>query len=346
MLVDYSDSESDEQQPASERATSNHSLTHGEGNRLEKNPCGPRSVRSLALPLASSPPLPLPPLPASFHALYATNVRGAVSDDPSLHGGRARQVAHVEGNWPTHIFLEWIPAVDELWQLEHVLLRACRGHEAESRNSAVHSLLRSELNVPQPLHISLSAPLTLKTEQKDAVAAAVDAGVSKSGAQAFAVSPTRLCWVSNSERSRSFLVLKLTRPENDDLNRLLKACNASVGSFGLKTLYYCCSSSSQRAPSTTAPEFDAVSDNTSDGFHISIAWTLGDVGNLPVPGITRGCNTNSCHVRDDDGDEDDITSMQIGFDTVKLKIGNVVKNILLRPSLSIGTYDHHSIDMA
>ncbi|RMZ85130.1 hypothetical protein DV738_g12, partial [Chaetothyriales sp. CBS 135597] len=96
------------------------------------------------------------------------------------------------------------------------------------------SLLRSDLNVPLPLHISLSAPLTLRTEQKDAVAAAVEASVTRSGARPFVVSPTRLCWVSNSEGSRSFLVLKLSRPENEDLNRLLSACNASVARFGLR----------------------------------------------------------------------------------------------------------------
>jgi len=84
-LVDYSDSDAEDasaapqetaQRPAKKRKCS----TSGSGN--------------------------LPPLPSSFHDLYSTNTRVATSDDPSLHGGRKRQIPHVEGNWPTHVYLE------------------------------------------------------------------------------------------------------------------------------------------------------------------------------------------------------------------------------------------------
>ncbi len=88
VLVEYSDSEtSDGPQP---------DQTHSRS----------QSSRGIKRKLASASESTLPPLPDSFHDLYASTARISSQDDPSLHGGRQRVKPHVEGNWPTHVYVE------------------------------------------------------------------------------------------------------------------------------------------------------------------------------------------------------------------------------------------------
>jgi hypothetical protein len=79
---------------------------------FDDDEAAPRANKKARLDTASPVKRPptdlssLPPLPGTFHDLYASTTRVSVKDDPSLHGGRRRVIPHVEGNWPTHLYLE------------------------------------------------------------------------------------------------------------------------------------------------------------------------------------------------------------------------------------------------
>ncbi|KAM3419796.1 U6 snRNA phosphodiesterase [Cercospora zeina] len=195
----------------------------------------------------------LPPLPAAFRDLYSSTVRTSTQDDPVLHGGRKRVTPHVAGNWPTHVYLDYYSALQQL--ISH--------SQKASEQDIVHSLLENELGVQQPLHVSLSRPLSLKTDAKDVFLEQLKTRIPASGVEAFGVQPLDLAWHPNEEGTRCFLVLRLQTPSDHELKTLLNMCNTVAARFSQPLLY------TDQARSSDTPPTDAH-----DGFHISIAWTI------------------------------------------------------------------------
>ncbi|TIA86588.1 hypothetical protein D6C76_00179 [Aureobasidium pullulans] len=224
-LVSYSDSEEDEQ-PIAKRSKKD-AVNHEDDD--------------------------LPPLPASFLNLYSSSVRVSNTDDPSLHHGRKRIVKHVEENWPTHVYLEWLPSPNEHETLTR-LLKALP-------NSTVHSLIETPLQVPLPLHVSLSAPLVLRTESKDTFLDDITEqlkSVFRSLRQ-----PIKVLRVQDPQQSQSPSSLTL-------LNQLLLTSNRIAAKYNQPQLYTRLARKNSSNSTTTAGN----NNDFSPYFHISIGWTL------------------------------------------------------------------------
>lgn len=202
-------------------------------------------------------------------------------------------------------FLPGLPSKDSCLAIEKTISKLQDSKPAQSK---IVSFLKSDLQVQLPLHISLSAPLVLKTAQKDEFREALEEAIASSGAHRFGVTPVDVAWVPNVGQSRFFLVLKLSRPENDDLNKLLSACNTCAKTWGLDLLY---SQNSDNSCQSLVTKPD-----TSGAFHISIAWTL----RQPTYADQEVINTRAAR---------DLAEMTIEFSSVKIKIGNVVTDVQL-----------------
>lgn len=255
----------------------------------------------------------LPPLPAKFHDLYASNVRSTTYDDPALHGGRKRIKPHVEGNWPTHIYIEWWPRSRDLETLSKLIKSFSMSASTEDVN--VGSLLESELGAPLPLHISLSRSLTLTLSNKASFLAQVQSAVAASSLSPFSVKPKSCAWVSNYEKTRWFLVLSLARPEGDQLNDLLQLCNKVATEYDQPRLY----DTPNFEPST--PSVDQGSNDgfdRSSAFHISIAWTLVPPSQDLIEAAIQWSN-------------DTIDAFTV--EDIKVKIGNAVTSVPLKAKM-------------
>ncbi|KAF2217826.1 hypothetical protein CERZMDRAFT_30840 [Cercospora zeae-maydis SCOH1-5] len=249
----------------------------------------------------------LPPLPAPFRDLYSSTVRTSTQDDPALHGGRRRVTPHVAGNWPTHVYLDWTPRPEDYSALQQLLSHT---HQA-SKPATVHSLLQNDLGVRQPLHVSLSRPLSLKTDDKDVFLEQLKTRIPSSGLSAFDAQPLDLVWHPNEEGTRWFLVLRLQKPVNDELKLLLNTCNTIAAQFSQPLLY---TDQARSSPTSLA--------DAHDGFHISIAWT---------PQLHRTeVKSGAVAVDLPDALLEPVAATRIRFSELKVRIGQDVNSIPLQ----------------
>ena len=203
------------------------------------------------------------------------------------------------------------PSKTELHELNEIV-KSTGEHTA----TQVNSLLQSDLGVQLPLHISLSVPLVLVTGQSQDFKDTIASHINATSVSPFAIFCEGLAWVTNSDTTRHFLVLTVKKPVNNELNRLLKACNQSAADFGLPQLHGT-TLDTRKSGGLTATTDDCKSrPSLSALFHVSIAWRLNtpEEGASPTAGIS---------------DLKQSLRIPIHFDAVKVKIGNEVKDLLL-----------------
>nr|POF13034.1 u6 snrna phosphodiesterase [Quercus suber] len=268
----------------------------------------------------------IPSLPAHFLDLYSSTVRTSTYDDPSLHAGRKRVTPHIAGSWAGHVFIDWYPGLQDRRSLAHLITNV---QELVGVKTVVHSSLQNELNVPLPLHVSLSRPLNLAAESKDGFVSSIRAAVASSGVTRFTVSPVALKWHPNENQSRWFLVLQLDDGFDSGLERLLFICNQVARRFHQMELYNDADLPINQRPGMFPDETAGLSDAvvrevSSKKFHISIAWSLdvpimdGFAGEVKQSGAP--CSSSTWE------------HLQIPIDSVKIRIGQDVETVPLPTS--------------
>ena len=165
----------------------------------------------------------------------------------------------------------------------------------------------------------------------------------------FQIRFTTLGWVPNCENTRWFLVLRIEKPANDGLNRLLGISNRVVMSFGQAPLYVPEDASApiiQRgnargrsrggrgfhrgAGYSRGPDReDRAQLDCSSHFHVSLGWSL------EKPSMEMANRTGSAAVL---AKLKTLTTQLVPeFEAVKVKVGNTVTVVPLPSKVKEGT---------
>lgn len=185
--------------------------------------------------------------------------------------------------------------------------------------------LQSELGAPLPLHVSLSRTLQIKTEDREAFLETLRSSLRRSAVCSFNFEFWCLKWVPNFERNRWFLVLSIKRPDRDELNNLLHACNEAAQSSGHAGLY---TGAEGDGPMEDHDSNDGLKRRKVDKnehcrldfskyFHVTIAWNLTEP-DAEWTTLVQQLDTTTF-----------IQSPEAAFDTVKIRIGSAVHNVAL-----------------
>lgn len=237
----------------------------------------------------------LPPLPSSFYDLYTSKPASGSSHPETDKNGKVRVLPHVQGQWPTHVYLEWKPDIH--WRRLQKLNLAIAAQidalgEARGGDSSYHSLATSEIGVRLPLHVSLSDTLMPTTASKQQLVDNITTALAGwQGPVAIDLGLAKLRVVVNQQNTRAFVVLSLT---SEPIVQLVEAVNGAARRLGLPVL-------------TPQP-------------HVSIAWFL--PGHVPAfEKLIRGCEAV----------EQQLAAVQNGgkvtVDCVKIKCGRDVHSV-------------------
>ncbi|GAA5906061.1 HVSL domain-containing protein [Sporobolomyces salmoneus] len=181
------------------------------------------------------------------------------TDSPALHEGRKRVQPHVAGQWAAHVYVDLVldPTLRRVVgnAIEHVKT------SPPSEKGYIHSYFNSEGDPGEEerssLHVSLSRPLYLQTNQK----ADLRTAVAKVAAEfkGFEARYSSFGMLENDEKTRRFLAIEIGQGYQE-LKDIVKKLDVELKSMRLPSYY------------------------ESPRFHTSIAWTSldqNDTSNSP-----------------------------------------------------------------